>query len=493
MASNEAYNDIHRYEVRTSYGRDKQTDKTIEGTYRNSEKELFANCARIEPLSAGARRQYLSGLQGAYDSVKMAFQEALDKDAFKPFYGIISPDEVSKFGIEFSSEWKEEGGDFLSTMNVLTQNPLFASAIGATLGSTIGGVIGGENAAAAGMMLGGFGSALTSSIHNGMNALLKKSNENDSTMYKLGKSIHHTEFAMSGMIGKTDDGTDIYGMNSGGTGASTMKRFVKPSISFNKTLTFNWYMPEQEDLFRLSIRRLLKLAYVRSLYDNPEHLENRLAAAASRVQSRTFIEMAEMGREIKNIGTNAKNTLERANDYIDNDINILRTVAPNLADGLGTAANLANGLASDGGNWISDVLNLGFDNMNNVSNNLQSNGTYSTNGENTGLESGMKAQSDLIASFLATLNQTDSFFGKNNVAIPLPVRLTVGNILDIEPLVITNVDIKPSKETFVNRIGAHIPVTMSVTVTFGMWLTPGPNHQFMQLLGDNVFSTYYMK
>lgn len=77
--------------------------------------------------------------------------------------------------------------------------------------------------------------------------------------------------------------------------------------------------------------------------------------------------------------------------------------------------------------------------------------------------------------------------GANFVLVPNPVRLTIGNILDVEPMVIENVSITPSEELFINSIGASIPVTMKVTVTLKPWMTPGPNHDFIHLIGDNLF------
>ena len=83
--------------------------------------------------------------------------------------------------------------------------------------------------------------------------------------------------------------------------------------------------------------------------------------------------------------------------------------------------------------------------------------------------------------------------GANFVLVPNPVRLTIGNILDVEPMVITNVVINPSEELFINSIGASIPVTMKVTVTLSQWMTPGPDHDFIRLIGDKLFYPIPMK
>jgi hypothetical protein len=85
----------------------------------------------------------------------------------------------------------------------------------------------------------------------------------------------------------------------------------------------------------------------------------------------------------------------------------------------------------------------------------------------------------------------NSFFGGSLTSTPLPVRLTLGHILDIEPLVITNVQINGSKEQFMTTDGSNIPLFVTAKITFAMWMNPDPNKGFVQWLGDDVFNVGY--
>ncbi len=111
------------------------------------------------------------------------------------------------------------------------------------------------------------------------------------------------------------------------------------------------------------------------------------------------------------------------------------------------------------------------------------NGKFSNNQKNKVIT----ATSDTVSKLLDTFFAAQDFFGYNVTLVPQPVRLTVGNILDIEPLVISDITISSSKELFVNRLGAHIPITVSAKIGFETWLTPGPNHDFIRFIGDNIF------
>lgn len=94
---------------------------------------------------------------------------------------------------------------------------------------------------------------------------------------------------------------------------------------------------------------------------------------------------------------------------------------------------------------------------------------------------------EIISKVLDAYIQGSTFMGANFVLVPNPVRVTIGNVLDIEPMVIQNVTITPSEEMFINSLGASIPVTMKVNVRLTQWMTPGPNHDFIHLIGDNLF------
>jgi hypothetical protein len=81
-----------------------------------------------------------------------------------------------------------------------------------------------------------------------------------------------------------------------------------------------------------------------------------------------------------------------------------------------------------------------------------------------------------------------SFFGANYTFNPLPVRVSVGHHMDIEPLVITSVATEFSEETFILPVShRHIPIFATTTITFQYWLSPSPELQFVDLLGEPIY------
>lgn len=81
-----------------------------------------------------------------------------------------------------------------------------------------------------------------------------------------------------------------------------------------------------------------------------------------------------------------------------------------------------------------------------------------------------------------------SYFGANYTFNPLPVRVSVGHHMDIEPLVITSVATEFSEETFILPVShRHIPIFATTTITFQYWLNPSPELQFVDLLGEPIY------
>jgi len=83
----------------------------------------------------------------------------------------------------------------------------------------------------------------------------------------------------------------------------------------------------------------------------------------------------------------------------------------------------------------------------------------------------------------------NSIVGRNLTLDPLPVRVSMGHYLDIEPMVITNVNISFSKEQWVAPNGRHLPIFLNVDISFDMWMSPAPRLEFMQFLGNEMFGT----
>lgn len=109
------------------------------------------------------------------------------------------------------------------------------------------------------------------------------------------------------------------------------------------------------------------------------------------------------------------------------------------------------------------------------------------------LDAGIDAAAEIIKESAKIVMQVQEAFGSNYTFNPLPVRVSVGQYMDIEPLVITNINTTFSKETFINYSGSdkgrHLPITVTVDITFEYWLNPAPDLQFTSLLGQELFGT----
>lgn len=471
MADNEKgiFGKRTRYSIKESYVKDAQ------GIIRNSLHELNPNVVRIEPLGPAARQAFLGPVHAAADALKLRIAYAMNPDAFKPFYGILTPNDLKALTISFNSNWVKESpkGSFDRAVEIL-KSPAVAMPLGANVGETIGEAFGGHNAT--GFGFGTAAGAITSFI----------SNETSK-----GKSFVDKVASFVGSVGDTlGSSMETFGMESASTGASTLKKYGGASMEIPAKLTFTWYMPEQEDLFRLSIHRLLQLAYVRKAYTTKSDFYDNLKAATNSGMQQSFINAKNLKDSLSGVAT----------AWVDVGEAILNVAESNVMEipGLRQLVETNNGQASDGvvdaagtgvsiGNtiakYVSDMAKSLGDTFDNNAKEMQENGRFSdANKQN--LVDGMNV---VITKVLEAYMEGSTFMGANFVLVPNPVRLTIGNILDVEPMVIENVSITPSEELFINSIGASIPVTMKVTVTLKPWMTPGPNHDFIHLIGDNLF------
>lgn len=81
-------------------------------------------------------------------------------------------------------------------------------------------------------------------------------------------------------------------------------------------------------------------------------------------------------------------------------------------------------------------------------------------------------------------------FGTRFAIAPLPVRLSIGHTLDVQPMVITNVSFTTSQEQFISTIcGAHLPVSVSAKIDLAPWMKPGPDREWFSFLGHEVFGS----
>lgn len=90
---------------------------------------------------------------------------------------------------------------------------------------------------------------------------------------------------------------------------------------------------------------------------------------------------------------------------------------------------------------------------------------------------------DVIAAFV----EVNKFFGRELTFDPLPVRVCVGQYMDLEPLVITNMAVSFSKETYINKEARHVPITCFVILKFNFWMNPAPDLHFLSLFGHEMF------
>ena len=351
------------------------------------------NVIRIEVLSPSARAQYLNS--GIY-AMANRFQQALKEsfiDGIQPFYGFFDPEKTQ--GVEFSvhAKWDTNSnhgfGEVAGIMKKVT---------GAFSKVPVVGSVG-----------------------------------------KLGTGVIQGAEVMDAVA---KDMANIAGIDTNSTGACTMKDFGGSDFKFNKKVVCSWYLPEQENMARLSISRLIKLAYVRHMNMDNKDVVGALTKAASEMmagpewQSMTST-ISQMGAEIMS--------------------------APVVGETLGDVGHMINGLrltAEENGILpSSDTTKVIVDVAKQIA--------------NGGIDAMVKL---------------NSFFGGNLTMSPFPVRLTMGHILDIEPVVITDVQFSSSKEQFITEDGTHVPLWITATIGFEMWMIPDPKKGFIRWMGDDVFN-----
>ena len=351
------------------------------------------NVIRIEVLSPSARAQYLNS--GIY-AMANRFQQALKEsfiDGIQPFYGFFDPEKTQ--GVEFAvhASWDKNSnhgfGEVAGIMKKVT---------GAVSKVPVVGSVG-----------------------------------------KLGTGVIQGAEVIDAVA---KDMANIAGIDTNSTGACTMKDFSGVDFKFSKKVVCSWYLPEQENMARLSISRLIKLAYVRHMNMDNKDVVGALTKAASEMmagpewQSMTST-ISQMGSEIMS--------------------------APVVGETLGDLGHMINGLrltAEENGLLpSSDTTKVIVDVAKQIA--------------NGGIDAMIKL---------------NSFFGGNLTMNPFPVRLTMGHILDIEPVVITDVQFSSSKEQFITEDGTHVPLWMTATIGFEMWMIPDPKKGFIRWMGDDVFN-----
>lgn len=255
------------------------------------------------------------------------------------------------------------------------------------------------------------------------------------------------------------------GLNTDSTGACTMRDFKRATFDFNKTVKCKWYMPEQEYMARLSISRLLTLTFLRSANVDDKDLVGKLTSAVAELTSSK--EFTETMSAVSEFASEVKGNLSKAGSAVSEGVGgFVRENVP-LGD---TMADTFNETVHGWGNVLSeakDSITPDADTMNLAADVMK-----------------MAANDGL--NFMLKIN---SFFGGNITVNPFPVRVTMGHILDIEPVVIENVTFHASKEQFISEDGTHIPLYITADIKFGMWMIPDPKKGFIRWMGDDVFNS----
>ena len=232
------------------------------------------------------------------------------------------------------------------------------------------------------------------------------------------------------------------GLNTESTGACTMRDFKSATFDFSKTVKCKWYMPEQEYMARLSISRLLTLTFLRSANMDDKDVLGKLTSAISELTSSQ--EWENTMSSISSIGNGASEMIGDISNAVSGTwgLNEKAEAAKNALAPSEDTKSLA-------GDVMKQIVNGGTD----------------------------------------ILMKVNSFFGGNITVNPFPVRVTIGHILDIEPVVIEKVTFHASKEQFISEDGTHIPLYITADIQFGMWMTPDPKKGFIRWMGDDVFNS----
>ncbi len=376
------------------------------------------NVCRIEVLDGAARRSYMGGFQKSIDVFRTEMLEAIanksNYDLYEPFYGILKTDTGNGPSFKVSATWQDNGSNksgFARMNTILTG--------------------------------GGGNSGLLGVVPFAGNYLSTNVN-------KLANTAE--TFAQMGM--------DLSGVNNQFTGSMTIKKFGGAKIEADLPLKFQWYLPEQEDMCRQSIRRLIMMTYVRPMDMEGYDIVNKMISGLMSAGETMWEGAKEM---IQKPMAGLSSALSPAAAAVSPAVNaVAETVQP--------ATDFVTGVAND-------VVN---------SDAVQTAGSYASM---TG--SALKEALKQVAGIgVDTYNSINTFFGGEITANPLPVRVSIGHYMDLEPMVITGVKFNASTEQFVSADGTHLPVFIDAEVNVSYWMQPGPTKDFLSILGTEVFEPF---
>jgi hypothetical protein len=377
------------------------------------------NVCRIEVLDGAARRSYMGGFQKSIDTFRTEMLEAIanksNYDLYEPFYGILKTDTGNGPSFKVSATWKDNDSNksgFARMNTILTG--------------------------------GGGNSGLLGVIPFAGNYLSTNVN-------KLANTAE--SFAQMGM--------ELSGVSNQFTGSMTIKKFGGAKIEADLPLKFQWYLPEQEDMCRQSIRRLIMMTYVRPMdmegYDIVNKMISGLMSAGETMWEGAKEMIQKPAAGVSRVMNNLDGSGQRAMDYVV-------TGNINSADQYKDSTPAA-----------------------------QTTESTSDNPSSSGIGAG-KAIKETLAEVAGigvdTYNSINTFFGGEITANPLPVRVSIGHYMDLEPMVINGVKFNASTEQFVSADGTHLPVFIDAEVSVSYWMQPGPTKDFLSILGTEVFEPF---
>ena len=385
------------------------------------------NVVRIEVLDADARQAYMGGFQKTLDAFKNKMVEAIAEsqhfNMYEPFYGILDTPTGTGPTIGVTAEWGRAGSGrsgFARLSTLLTDDgnggPLGVLSKG--MASKVNGVLTGVD-----------------------------------------------RIAQTGMA--------FSGVNNTMTGSTTIKAYKGGNIDCQLPLKFRWYLPEQENACRISLKRLITMAYVRPVNQDGSVILNEMInglLASGSTLSGEFKQFAE--KEMSTGFTGA------VNEVTSGGVELLGVMANGAARTIGDAAGaVANG--------VDDSINYGV--------NMYNDGSVSPSGPsyvNMAYDKIKNTLKHAVGAGINSYNNINSFFGGEITANPLPVRVSFGHYVDLEPMIIRSVKISSSAEQFISADGTHLPVFVMADVAVEYWMQPGPDKEFMSFLGNEVFEEF---
>ena len=363
------------------------------------------NVCRIEVMDGAARRSYMGGFQGTLDCFREQMIDAMASrkyDLYEPFYGILdNASSGSGPSFEIKADWRQKSGNksgFSKMSSIITGS-------------------GGKS----GLL--------------GRIPIISRANDVVNGVFNTVEQV-----ATAGM--------QLAGVNNNCTGSMTIKDFAGAKINSTIPLKFQWYMPEQEAMCRMSLKRLVLMAYVR-----PMDLEG------SQIINAMIDGILSAGKKMQPVFDEIKNGVMDMPQFV-----VDQYVGGNAAqqDAEARAASYKEGTNSNGNQSSNDSVWNKF----------------------------IGGSKNLLGAGVDVYNSINSFFGGEITANPLPVRVSIGHYLDLEPMVIDSVKIYASQEQFISSDGTHLPIFMNADVSVSYWMQPGPTKDFISILGNEVFEQF---